>query len=440
MNSRYVKSVGMGIAVIMLAVGFLTGCASNSKEAGSGSVAKPEEEVTLKIFTRFSDSSPASVAFRERLQQFMDENPHITVIDESTNDENAFDNKWKTFIAIGDLPDLFQNYGGAVVADYVNNGMFAELDSYFADDPAWKESFLDLFEIWQFDGKTYGVPYEFYAVALFYNKELVAGAGAEVPATIEQFMQVSSQLKAQGIVPMAAGLKDVFKGSHLFVSLFVKRFGVEGMKKLGDRTYAYDGPEVMEIFRLMDEMNKNGFLGDSIVGVDYNAEKAMFLNGETAMHYDGSWFISEAESSEIQDKIGVVSMPYFEQSASYKDALMGGAGGGFSLSGFIEGPRKDAAVQLLKFLTSKEHFEYIQKASQGGVYPVKIDANPEWIGPVTVEYSRTVADTKQFTPETYETEPEVISKWRQAMQGLFAGNSPEAAAKEIMDVVNRLAE
>jgi raffinose/stachyose/melibiose transport system substrate-binding protein len=393
------------------------------------------EKVTVRVFTRWSDASPASQAFRDRLAEFAKLNPTVTIQDESINDEASFNDKWKAFVATEDIPDVFQNYGGAQNADYVENDLFADLTPDFAADQAWKAGFLDLFANWQYAEKpgTYGVPYEFYAVGLFYNKDLLDKVGAQPPQTVDEFAAVSDKLLSAGIIPMAVGEKDNFKGDHLFTSLGLKKYGPDFFKNLASGAWKFDGPEALDVLTLMADWNNKGYLGENIVGVDYNAEKTLFLDGKSAMHFDGSWFLGEAEASPIKDKIGVVSFPSYSDKAENQDTWMGGAGAGLSINGALTGAQRDAAIALLKFVTSMDHFKYIQTATKGGAYPAKLESDPAVVGPVTIAYVDAVNTAKVFDTGTNAFKNEVVAQLRDSIQGMFAGNTPEKAAAEIAE-------
>lgn len=129
-----------------------------------------KQDVTLRVFTRWSDDTPQSVAFRNRLDLFMEMNPHVTIKDISVNDEAAFNDKWKASVATGDVPEIFQNYGGESFKQYVTNGLLLDLADTLDSNSEWKDAFLPLFDSWQYDDVegTYGVPYEFYAIGIFF--------------------------------------------------------------------------------------------------------------------------------------------------------------------------------------------------------------------------------------------------------------------------------
>lgn len=426
------------IAVMLVSIG-LNGCkTSPNTSSGSQNSTVSEENITLRLFTSMSDESPASKAFRDRVALFMEQNKNITVLDESINDEASFNNKWKAAVATGNVPDLFSNYGGAKNKEYARNKVFADISAEVNADTQWRDAFKPtLLNTWEYSDipGIYGIPYEFYATALFYNKDLFAQINSEPPKTLDEFKIVSDKFIAKDIIPMAIGEKDFFKGTHLFTLLVLKKFGTQIMQDLASRTVKYDSPEIIDIFTQMNDMNKKGYLGKNIVGVDYNAENALFLNEKTAMHFDGSWFLSEAEGSSIASKIGITGFPYYTDKPANKDTWMGGSGAGISISGAINGNQRAAAIKLLKFVTSAEYFQYLQKTTKGGVYPVDFEASASDIGPVTASYITAISTVKAYSlePNIYDLVPAVPVQLENSLQGLFAGGTPEKAAKEIAD-------
>lgn len=440
------------LMALLLCIAVMVGCQGStgdvqSTEANGGggqeegtTAAKEDkqEKVTLRVLTRWSDDIPQSVAFRERLDMFSEQNPNIKIENISVNDESAFNDKWKTSVATGDIPEVFQNYGGENFRLYVENNLLMDLTQVLNEDEAWKNDFLPLFENWRFDSVegVYGVPYEFYGIGIFYNKEIFETHGLEAPKTMKEFYAVSEALKEKGIIPMAMGAKDSWRGGHLFNNLLFKQHGFAMAKALGTREMRYDDPEVVEIFAMMQEMNDMGIFGENILGVDYNAEKAQFFNGETAMHMDGSWFLGEAAASEIAGVMGFIPFPSFEAHPEHAGVWQGG-GAGLSISGLVEGPQKEAAIKLLKFLSSKEHFAYLQAKAEGGVYPVKLD-KAEGIDPITVMYQEALSDATDVRGDVQQYDPltQMVDKARNAIQGLFAGISPEDTGKELSNEID----
>lgn len=448
MSKKISMVLAIAISVSMLG---LTGCGSNSGDntaatssatsATSGSSEKASNEpVTIRILTRLSSNQPNAVAFRDRVKEFQDKNPTVTIDDQSIEDESSFNTKFKTAVASGDVPELFQTYGGAAFSEYAKSGVAADLSGDLDADKEWSGAFLPVFENFQFaDVKgTYAVPYEFFAVALFYNKDLFAQINAEPPKTVEEFEAVADKFKAAGIVPFALGEKDVWRGGHLLANLIDKKLGADMNTKLADRTAKYDDPEVVWVFSLIKDWTNKGYFGDKPATYDNNAEKAMFHSGKTAMHMNGSWYVPEATVSPIADKVGVVPFPYFSDKPENQNVWMGGAGGAFCISGKAEGAKRDAVLSLLKFTTSVDAFKYYQKVQKGGIFPVKLESDPSIVDRLTVDYSSLLGDA-QFKAEVYSYDPlpTMSDKVRNEIQGMFAGQDPGTTAKNIQAEIDK---
>lgn len=448
------RKISMALAVVMsVSMLSMAGCGSSSNNgtdtanssvtttsASDSTKSQSDEKVTIRILTRLSSNQPNAVAFRDRVKEFGEKNPNITIEDQSIEDEASWNTKFKTGVASGDVPELFQTYGGAAFSEYAKTGVAADLSADLDADKEWSGAFLPVFENFQFaDVKgTYAVPYEFMAVALFYNKDLFKQIGAEPPKTIEEFEAVSEKFKAAGIVPMALGEKDVWRGGHLIANLIDKKLGAQQNMDLANRTAKYDDADMVEIFKLIDSWAKKGYLGDKPATFDNNAEKAMFHSEKTAMHMNGSWYVPEATASPIADKIGVVPFPYFSDKPDNQNVWMGGAGGAFCISGKADGAKRAATLNLLKYTTSLDAFKYYQKIQKGGIFPVKMDSDSSVVDRLTVEYSGLLKDA-QFKAEVYSYDalPTMQDKVRNEIQGMFAGEDPAKTAKNIQAEIDK---
>lgn len=413
--------------------------AAPAPEAPAPEPAAADETITIRILTRLSSNQPNAVAFRDRVQQFRDLHPNIIIEDLSIEDEASYDTKLATAVSIGDVPELFQTYGGASYVSYAQNNVALDLSAALDADPVWKNGFLNVFENFQFDAVpgTYAVPYEFFAVALFYNKDLFAQIGAEPPATIEEFEAVADKFMKIGIVPFALGEKDPWRGGHLIANIIDKKLGAKANNDIADRKLKYTDPSMLELFSLIDSWNKKGYFGPQAGAVDHEAEKAMFHSGQTAMHMNGSWYVPEGSASEIADKIGVVPFPYFAGAPQNKEVWMGGAGGAFAVSGTADPAKQAAAIELLKFVTNMDAFKYYQQVQKGGIFPVDLAPDPAICDQLTIDYSSLLGNA-DFKAEVYSYDPlaTMQDKVRNEIQGMFAGQAAQTTAENIQSEID----
>ena len=88
--------------------------------------------------------------------------------------------------AVGDPPDLFQSWGGGTLAQQVQAGLVRTDYDGVTDVAGDVRGGSILFQV---DDAQYGLPYNFGAVGLWYNKDLLAQAGIDAPPTTwEEFL------------------------------------------------------------------------------------------------------------------------------------------------------------------------------------------------------------------------------------------------------------
>ncbi|TXK83933.1 extracellular solute-binding protein [Paenibacillus sp. N3.4] len=388
--------------------------------------------------TRTAGTSPTVTAYQGLLKKFMEENPNITVVDESLNDEAAYNNKFKASLATGNMPEIWMNYGGESFKEYAKN-VALDLDPFLKEDPKWAGDFLPLLDSWKYKEYpgTFGVPTEFYSVAIYYNKELFQKAGIEPPKTVEEIPALAEKFGAMNVVPMAMGEKENFRGGHLLTNLSLKKYGFQKTQDLMSGTAKWNDSEMVALMQTMKDWQNLGVFGKNIVTMDGNTATTMFFDGKSAMLFEGVWALSQMAASPIADKIGVIPFPGYKDKPQFKDNWFGGAGG-YSVSKEAKGAKQAATIKLVKFLTSADSFKYYLKETKGGVYPVKMDVDPASLDPITVQYMKALKSSSDFKGEIEEYSPllQLQDKVRNEIQGMFAGSSPQKTADAIQGLVD----
>ncbi len=429
------KSIKKGIALALGATMMFSlvacGGTDKSKEA------KKSENIEIRLTSRWGGEETLSRYFNEKIEEFNSLGNGITIVADNVTDEQQYFDKLSSQFGAGTQPNIFINYGGTSIKDYIESEMLLDLTPYFEKDTEWKDSFLPLFEKWESGGKTYGVPVMLYQILLYYNNDILTANGLEVPKTIEELEAVCSKLVEAGVVPFQLGEASNFRAGHLFNNLAYKAYGGEIADKLASREMNYDSKEITELYKIIQKWNEAGFFGENPVSVDNNGEKAAFLGGDSAFRYDGAWFVDEIKASEVSDKAGVTAFPYFEGKEQFKNNVQGGSGQGFSIVDSGNQEINDAAVEVVKFLTSKDYYAGLEKANGGGIYPVKFESDPETkIDDMTVKVKEIIDQAETFKGDIQEVDPEthMLNTVRSALQGLFVGNTPEQCGKEIVEL------
>ena len=100
---------------------------------------------------------------------YMAENPNVT-INITVMENEAYKAALQTNVQAGDVPDLFQSWGGGVLRDQVEAGVVQDITEASAEYlDALSPGAAGLFNI---DGVQYGLPYNQSIVGMWYNKDL----------------------------------------------------------------------------------------------------------------------------------------------------------------------------------------------------------------------------------------------------------------------------
>lgn len=458
------KGIVAFIAVLMiLSVAGFTGCAAQPTAAPASAAPAvsaaaptaapteaPAKKVTITICTRMSHDNPMGQAFYAMVDQFTKANPNVTIDDQSVvgNDDGPWLSKLQTAAATGEMFDVVENYGGALIKGYVDNGLFVDLQPYLNKDSAWKDSFLPVLDAWQFSSTKgqYGLPNGYFAVGWYYNKDIFAKYSLTPPATIEDFLKDAAVLQQNGIVPLALSAKTNWRFSHLLTSLSMKTYGFDETKGLADRTAKYTDDNFVSLLSTIKDWQGKGIFGDNIMSFDYDAECAMFYSGKSAIHEDGSWFISTlikgAPDLVKNQSIGFIPFPYYADKPQYKGSMMGGPDGGLSVGNSKDPAKVAAAVSLVKYLTTASVKQGVFESFNGAQLPpfkgLTIDATKvDYLTALYISVLGQSATDMRTEINTYDSLPSLQDVTRNALQGMMSGNSAADTAKAIQDEIDK---
>ena len=141
-----------------------------------------------------------SKGYKEVIDRFNEEYDgkyHVTPI---TTNLEEYDGKLNALIAAGQTPDVYICNPGPNMDVYVNAGAAADLTDILENQEAdWYASFTDgIFERMTYDGKIMAVPTNFAAACVYYNTEMFADAGVEVPTTYDELIAACQKLQDAG--------------------------------------------------------------------------------------------------------------------------------------------------------------------------------------------------------------------------------------------------
>jgi raffinose/stachyose/melibiose transport system substrate-binding protein len=192
------------ISVVLVAAFVLAACATPTAApaptaaataapvvATAAPTAAPTEaakQVTINWW-HITTKDPGLTDWKKMADDYMAAHPNVKI--EITVLENeSFKTKLATVLQSGDVPDIFQSWGGSGLVEQAQAGLLKDITPDLTADSAWKDSFapgaLGAFSV---DGKYYGVPWDMGMVSVWYNKDLFAKAGiTSTPTTWTDFL------------------------------------------------------------------------------------------------------------------------------------------------------------------------------------------------------------------------------------------------------------
>ncbi len=427
--------------VLAAAAAFAGGNAqSGSKDAGTGT-----EQVTIRLLSRWSGTDSNAPIWQAAQKEFMAANPNVKIVDESVNEENAYNNKFKTDLATGNLPAVFGVNGILLGAEYAKNGLLLDVSPYMAADTAWSSGLIEgcvnaiRFDQYGVKG-VYGVPTANAIEVMYYNKDLFAQVGvSKVPETYEELLDIIRKLRAAGITPIGAGAKATWRIGHIHNALLYKTVGVEKAVDLGiNRKAKWTDPDVVQSLRLLKELKDMGAFDRNFEGIDYETEKTLFLSGKSAMVFNGTWFMGEVEQSAISDKIGVFLFPYMKDKPQFKDHNIIFPQN-LSISAKLSPAQREAAVGFMKYYSSKLIQERMAYETKNLPARNDLKLDPAKTGKLFEAVNALAGTIKVGGSDSFSYDPVAAmqDRTRNSFIGMLLGNTPEQAAKEIQDEIDR---
>lgn len=172
-----------------------------TKKETEEKISEEERPVTIKVFSNLPDRATGQGFLEQQLiDSYMATNPHVTIEVESLQDE-AYKTKFTAYTSSNNLPDILSVWGQPAFIDpVINSGYLAELNMADYADYHFVDGSMNGFSK---DGKLYGLPRNTDIFGIYYNKQVFADNGLEVPKTMDEFYAIVDKLNAAGITPVS---------------------------------------------------------------------------------------------------------------------------------------------------------------------------------------------------------------------------------------------
>ncbi len=432
---------GMLVLVLILSLAACGGGAKNDaageqKSGDSGATATDnakDETVELSFWNIWVNDQ--SKPHLDQVKAFEATHPNIKLKME-TIPHDQYKVKVKTSAAGKQLPDIFQVWPGAELSPLVDAGVIQPINDIV---DTWKDKLIpaDLLTDYQVDGKQYAIPgNQNYTHVIYYDKDQVKAAGFDqFPTTYDDFKKLITNLKANGVTPIALGNKGKWVLQSCYISTIADRFtGNQFLNKALSGQASFTDPEFVKGLSVIKELADMKAFNSDMNNIDNNQQRDVFVQGKAAMMIEGSWAITDLVAKAPKEKnIGIAFFPSVEGEKGQPNAVSSVIGTGLSINSNLTGAKKAAAEEFIKFFYSEDFYKNMMSA--GIVVPARVQA-PADVPPLFKEFVEKAQSTS-FAPVYDAVLPanltDTINNGLQALT--IGGATPEQLAQDMQNGV-----
>lgn len=322
------------------------------------------EEITWMFWDDLvATSDEISLGFADVIERFnadYEGQYHVTPI--TTNLEEYY-TALNAKVDAGETPDVFIVSPGPNLTVYVEPGVAAPLDEYLEAD-GWKDTFASdaVFAQQTYDGQIYAVPLNTAAACVFYNKEMFADAGAEVPTTFDELLDTCQKLQDAGYTPITISAGTAWCLSML-AGYLCDREGVD-LDALASGEESWNNEKTVAAGEKLLELSK--YFQETAASDSNDVATAALYDEEAAILIQGSWAIGQMNGAnpDFEEKCGVFQFPAIE-GANDPNRIIAKSDS-LAMSSTTEHP--EACVALMKYFT--DDIAQKRTAEVGGKIPV----------------------------------------------------------------------
>jgi len=268
---------------------------------------------------------------------------------------DPYKQKIRVALGAGSPPDVFMNWGGGGLKQYVDAGKVVDLTPYLNADKAWKNRFFaNVLQTAAFNGKYYGVPnVGMQPVVVFYNKKVFSDNKVTPPQTWAQLLTAVQKLKDAGVIPIVLGGQSKWPDLMWEEYLVDRVAGPQAFDAIAaGKKNAWSSPGIIRANTLLQQLVDAGAFGSSFSSTQYDGTVTSTLlgTGKGAMELMGNWeygaVLSNSPSTIKNKELGWIPFPSIPGGKGDPRNIAGNTSNYYSVA--AKSKNKDAAVAYLK--------------------------------------------------------------------------------------------
>lgn len=259
----------------------------------------------------------------------------------------------------GELPDIAMMDNPEMNA-YIQMGLCADITEYVE---AWDETehyYEGPMASCMDDGKYYGLPHNSNCLEMFYDVDMLEGAGCEVPTTWSELLDVCAKLKEAypDKYPIGFSANNNEEGTFQFASF---------MLSAGGSFEELDSEGAIEAISLWKTLVDEGYAPVDVLNWGQTEVNTQFTSGNLIMQINGPWNVGNL-NQDVPDKNWSVALIPKADDGVYASVL-----GGENLAITTAAEDMDLAWSFLSFMCNGENT--VEFCTKLGKFPPRDDAS-----------------------------------------------------------------
>ncbi|MCB8965952.1 MAG: extracellular solute-binding protein [Ardenticatenaceae bacterium] len=404
-NHNILLIILLALGLILVACGEQTGetAVSNteSQPAATTSADTPSEEAlaeekTISFLSGQDENTGYTKIILELTNEYIAEHPNVSIEFEYYA-QTDLQGRTQQLAAAGALPTLFPNPANETLDQMYENGQLVNIEAAFKELGIWDQlnsGTVALLKSKEVDPNAlYELPVELNIEGFWYNKQIFADNGIEVPTTWDELLAAAAILNEAGIQPFSASGQQGWPLTRLLGGYAARYYGVDAMSRVASGDLQLTDPGFITAADTLKSMVDLGYFGQGLTTIDYNTAVDLFVQGKAAMFYMGSWELRTFNNPEVNligaDNIGLFNVPLVEGGNGSLDDWSMNAG----LTLAVNNDHYDPIVaDWLKYVFS--NFGDRSMSELGAITGFNVNTMPEDIPPLTQMTLETIENVK----------------------------------------------
>jgi raffinose/stachyose/melibiose transport system substrate-binding protein len=172
-------------------------------------------------------------------------------------------------------------------------GLVGDLKAALEDSGTWDNVLpAAASTVEQVYGGMFSMPYQYNIEGIFYNKQIFADNGIEEPQTWDDLVDDAAKLQKAGVVPMTEAGANGWPLTRILGLYIYRNVGPDAMVAIQKGDAKLTDPEYVAGAQALQDFAEAGYFGEGFSTRDGDTSSNMFLTGQAAMTYDGTWLLS----------------------------------------------------------------------------------------------------------------------------------------------------